>query len=673
MQLEKIKLFNFRQFYSEQEILFSTDSDKNVTLIHAENGVGKTTLLNALLWCFYGETTAEFELADLLVSNQAKEEGIYRTSVEVTFIDDSKRFSVKRELDQEYKNESFQAYEIVGGNFQRLGNPQVFIESVIPKEMSKYFFFDGEYAQTFASSNNKRAVKTAVESMLGCNIAIQALNDLKAIETSLNKEIGEVSKGNTQANIFQKKIDTSNEMLTTKKNQMSQRQNDKTYSEEVRQTISDELRATKGADTIQLEKDNLHATKRDLDQERKKLESQETKWIYTDSCGLISTMASKACMNVVELAKVEGNLPSKIADTFVNDILVRKICICGTHFQDGSAESVNIGNLRKEAGTATMNDRLVAIRSRLDRLQETENRCMENYKTIVDSMTELDAKISETEIAINECDAKLAGNEIREVADKQNAVKREEKKIDEANQDIGRLGLEITTLIEEINTATTKRDKYLTKTSGAAEIQRKLLLVQAAHESLTMQLEEYRTNSRSAIEEKVNEILTRTARRNYKCSIDEQFNLDMHYVDTGQLVAKSKGENQLLSLAFIASLVSFSADRRNQQNEILKPGTIAPLMLDSPFGELDPQYRESTAAFLPSSTGQVILLLSQTQGDGAVIDVLKKYVGEESILISEVTSDQNDKPNDFIEVNGKTVASSVYNAEKNRTLIQRVE
>ena len=43
MQIKSIHLKDFRQFYGEQKIEFATDADKNVTLIHAENGVGKTT------------------------------------------------------------------------------------------------------------------------------------------------------------------------------------------------------------------------------------------------------------------------------------------------------------------------------------------------------------------------------------------------------------------------------------------------------------------------------------------------------------------------------------------------------------------------------------------------------------------------------------------------------
>ena len=48
MLLKSLKLKDFRQFKGEQSVVFSTDPEKNVTIIMGENGSGKTTLLRAL-------------------------------------------------------------------------------------------------------------------------------------------------------------------------------------------------------------------------------------------------------------------------------------------------------------------------------------------------------------------------------------------------------------------------------------------------------------------------------------------------------------------------------------------------------------------------------------------------------------------------------------------------
>ena len=54
----KIRIRNFetfRQFKGKQHLDFSTDAQKNVTVIMGENGTCKTTLEQAFLWCLYGK------------------------------------------------------------------------------------------------------------------------------------------------------------------------------------------------------------------------------------------------------------------------------------------------------------------------------------------------------------------------------------------------------------------------------------------------------------------------------------------------------------------------------------------------------------------------------------------------------------------------------------------
>lgn len=50
MLLQSIELQIFRQFINEK-IDFSTDPERNVTLIIGENGTGKTTFAQAFFWC----------------------------------------------------------------------------------------------------------------------------------------------------------------------------------------------------------------------------------------------------------------------------------------------------------------------------------------------------------------------------------------------------------------------------------------------------------------------------------------------------------------------------------------------------------------------------------------------------------------------------------------------
>ncbi|MBK6751647.1 MAG: AAA family ATPase [Acidobacteria bacterium] len=101
MIIRKISLENFRQFYGTQELDFSTSTEKNVTLIHAENGFGKTTLLNAVLWTFFHQTTTKFEKPDEIVNYEAVRERTKYAKVSVEFQHESKLYEATRIHDDE--------------------------------------------------------------------------------------------------------------------------------------------------------------------------------------------------------------------------------------------------------------------------------------------------------------------------------------------------------------------------------------------------------------------------------------------------------------------------------------------------------------------------------------------------------------------------------------------
>ena len=92
MKLDTLELHNFRSFYGTQTIEFSEYDELNVTLVHAQNGVGKTNLLNAVLWNFYGITTGKFEKKEMLMNDEARSKGHNECSVKVTFNHENQKY-----------------------------------------------------------------------------------------------------------------------------------------------------------------------------------------------------------------------------------------------------------------------------------------------------------------------------------------------------------------------------------------------------------------------------------------------------------------------------------------------------------------------------------------------------------------------------------------------------
>ena len=59
MIIHKLEMYNFRQYIDLQEVSFSTDPEKNVTVLIGVNTSGKTTIIRAFEWCLYGKNGFE--------------------------------------------------------------------------------------------------------------------------------------------------------------------------------------------------------------------------------------------------------------------------------------------------------------------------------------------------------------------------------------------------------------------------------------------------------------------------------------------------------------------------------------------------------------------------------------------------------------------------------------
>ncbi len=56
MLLKELNLSDFRQYIGEQKIVFSTDQEKNITLLLGKNTSGKTTFVQAFRWILYDDS-----------------------------------------------------------------------------------------------------------------------------------------------------------------------------------------------------------------------------------------------------------------------------------------------------------------------------------------------------------------------------------------------------------------------------------------------------------------------------------------------------------------------------------------------------------------------------------------------------------------------------------------
>ncbi len=104
-------------------------------------------------------------------------------------------------------------------------------------------------------------------------------------------------------------------------------------------------------------------------------------------------------------------------------------------------------------------------------------------------------------------------------------------------------------------------------------------------------------------------------------------------IDGESLVAPSTGENQILSLSFIGSIIERVRYWSKKHSLIGLDSSSFPIVMDSPFGTLDENYRRQIARLIPTLADQLVVLATKTQWRGEVETEMEPYIGKEYVLV----------------------------------------
>jgi DNA sulfur modification protein DndD len=145
---------------------------------------------------------------------------------------------------------------------------------------------------------------------------------------------------------------------------------------------------------------------------------------------------------------------------------------------------------------------------------------------------------------------------------------------------------------------------------------------------------------REQLDMRIKELYRTISFKAYVPVLDGGFRLDLRNAEGERAasVAKSTGENQILSLSFVGALAEHARDRhdeasRNGGDGLLSfQGGIYPVVMDSPFGSLDLNYQQRVADAIPRLAPQVIVFVSRSQGMGAVQEHMGPRIQREYVI-----------------------------------------
>jgi DNA sulfur modification protein DndD len=652
MILDEIKIGNFRQYYGLQVLKISKDKEKNVTVIHGENGEGKTAFLNVIKWCLYNKI--DLPEADRLLNERAEVElsegQMVEVSVEITFEDKGIKYTVKRVVNHSKFNNKIQ---LSGQRFtvnaidqngisEEYRNPINTINQVLPEKMESYFFFDGEKIDNLAKKEGCTNIKDAIKNIMGIEVIENTIKDLKKVSSKFKKEFSHCANS-SELSKYSDQLEQAEKEVFKEELGKSQCEINKNALIDQKERIYEKLRSLEGAKELQKQRDKLEIDKANKINKIEEIDRELKTIISTKGYLAFSTSLITKVEKLLETRRQKGEIPAGIKEQFVDDILERKICICGRHFIEGQDEYKCVEAWKKKSSNRQLEDAFIQVSGDLRNAKDKRENLFFEIEKIKKAKKEVSDEKRKIDEELDELSTKLDNKESEDIKELEAKKKNIEEQIEENIKMIGEKEFILNRLYE----AKEKLEKVLRNATVVGEkanlAQKRFNETEDTIKALDEVLELTIHNVKNKLQDKINKVYDNFSKKGYKALLNENFELQIikEHDEQKRPVPMSQGERQITSLCFIGALVDLARERSQKETQIFKGG-IYPIVMDSPFGALDPVHKTRIAAGMPTLSHQVVILVTNSQWKGEVEESIFHRVGKEYKLINyNPKKDQN--------------------------------
>lgn len=649
MLLQSIKLTNFRQFRDEEIVFASGTSGKNVTIILGENGTGKTTFAQAFFWCLYGDTEfSDKVIINRLVANKLLSGQSDKVTVELRLQHGENSYILTRE--QTYTKDA--SGNVKGANTifdimrrDKTGNTTTIkptlreteVNSILPKELSRYFFFDGERIERMSKeiSTHKKATDfaDAVRSLLGLKgieKAIQHLNPGSKSSVVGSYEASYDASSNAQIANLTKTIEECNEKIARMNRRIEELDQQIELAQTRKTQKTEELKQYEDGEKLQSQKEDLERKIAAAQRSR----SNMVKTICSDFSSNLGSyfsiwMAQKAMQLLKDRDFSGKDIPHMHGDT-IEYLLRQKVCICGTHLTEGSMpyEKVKslIDFLPPKSLSSNVSDFKKAAVRRVSAAQQTD--LLEQIAEHLGIISQQEDDIINLTEDLHAVEEKLSGDDVREKTRSINA------EVQQCDKTIRNCNAERDKCISDRGDAQGRKERSDTRRGELAlldENNKKTELYKDYAERIYRELVAFYNKSESEVRDKlqstINEIFKQIYEGGLALTIDEKYHISV-YADEifgDQSVETSTAQSISVIFAFIAGIIKLARENRNatSESEQLLSSEPYPLVMDAPLSAFDKRRIKTVCTALPEVAEQVIIFIKDTDGDLA-----EEYMGD---------------------------------------------
>ena len=622
MRMLSLSMTNFMPYKGENSIEFPTDPARNVMIVFGDNMRGKTSLLNALRWGFYGRALGrhmhEIELQDL-INKEAAAEGDYFMEVRARFEADGHSYDLRRRAEKKEhvafpsRPEDFNVqFSLQKDNMVVSGHQiEAEINRYVPEQVSRFFLFDGELLQEYEAllyegSEQGKKIKEAIEQVLGVPTLIQGRHEvetiLKQAQKQQTKDLQQMQGLEAQAARqagLQEKQASKERSVEDLKGKLKEIRDQREVLDDDLEKVEEIYRAQTRSKDIEKRQNAILERQDSIAAERMALAKAAWIDLLQPKLKVKQDQLLDEQKRVSDILAKKGRIEGKIED--LGKLLEDFTCpTCGQALGGDRKVKVetDLGILRAEAGLMSADsDALGKISSEIrDVGKLIRSGVGADLRKLSSEDKGLSVELTQIDNEKEQIDELIRGHDTDAIANKRrlrDSLMRQEggieKDIDNAENELKGIKNELEILSKAIANLPAARAKRSTA---------KVALCQQIMKAFSESVERLRDDLRNKVEKKATDAFKHlTTQKKYRgLEINENYGLTILDENGDRVGIRSAGAEQIVALSLIDGLA--------------RTGRAAgPVVMDTPFGRLDLNHRDNILRYLPETTSQLVLLV----------------------------------------------------------------
>ena len=647
MKLIRAAFHNFR-LLRNLRLDFARDENQPLTVIRAENETGKTTILTALQWAFYGDEALPGNGRDFRlhpIDWDAAQGNRVSIVVEIEFealtfrhgrrqtLEIKRRYRIIRSVEETLHGTSstrgpstVKLFHVTDAGDDPVDPPEAHIHEELPPDLRDIFFTDGDRALRFIeatvnTSTKRDRVQSAIRSLLGLGVIKDALKHIKVATTDINKAARRIDTDEQFTAVMTRLTDIGEEVQrlqdeTAKTKQQLARLDD-ALAENQKHIDTTLVKGDRVELKHEIDKADCHLKKLHNQQQTAAKEHAELFRSLSLSRDLLAPLLTTVFARLNELRDT-GQIPNTTIPV-LEDRLGYSTCICGESLDEAQPVGQQRRRHIQQLITASRSaDELQGIITdlyygsaplRSERLPDTE-RWLHAYARIADRREELDQLAVEYGKTRSALDARL--QEIRDsgLHDLRDTQRTYLDQRDRLHATQSRCETRLEGLRNEQRVLFRQRDNLLREREKGALILAQLEVTQDIEHVLNAAYERIAGEELAKVSDSMNAIFLQMIGSDpeqgaiiKEARISADFDIIV-YGPTGRLLNPDRDLNgasrRALTIAFILALTRVSAVE-------------APNVIDTPLGMMSGYVKRSVLKTAIFESAQLILFLTRSE------------------------------------------------------------